>query len=48
MSYTPDEVRLLEEEHLQFIQTEISEEIDLYDTKGEYSHTEIRNNSINL
>lgn len=37
---TPDEARQLEEEHQKFLQMEI-EEVEIYDTKGNYSHTEV-------
>ena len=37
-----DEARELEEAHQQFLQTELLYFIDLYDTKGEYSHSEER------
>lgn len=36
---SPDEVRQLQEEYQRQLE---SDEVDLYDTKGEYSHTEIR------
>ena len=41
-----DEARELEEAHQLFLQTEI-EEVDLYDTKGEYVCTEVREPKIN-
>lgn len=39
---TPDEVLQLELDHQAFLQSEIQEEVDIYDTKGEYIHTETR------
>lgn len=36
-----DEARELEESHQLFLQIELEDYRDLYDTKGEYSHTEI-------
>ncbi|MCF0059896.1 hypothetical protein LXM26_00215 [Dyadobacter sp. LJ419] len=38
---TPDECRELEESHQRTLQMEIEEEIEIYDTKGNYSHSEI-------
>lgn len=42
-----DQSKDLEEAHQLFLQTELEDYIDLYDTKGEYSHSEVVEPKIN-
>lgn len=39
---TPDEVRQLESDYAADPRRYLDEEVDIYDSKGDYSHTEIR------